>query len=75
MGGWLFSGDLFLSPYVKVLRIDENPHQVIASLRKVLALPISTVYDSGGKVVEDGRGVHLLRSAAGCSDAKARSAS
>ena len=53
--GWLFSGDLFLSPYVKVLRIDENPHQVIASLRKVLALPITTVFDSGGKVVEDGR--------------------
>ncbi len=53
--GWLFSGDLFLSPYVKVLRLDENPHQVIASLRKVLALPITTVFCGSGKVVEDGR--------------------
>ena len=54
--GWLFSGDLFLSPYVKVLRADETPHRIIASLRMVLALPITTVFDGGGKVVEDGRG-------------------
>lgn len=53
--GWLFSGDLFLSPYVKVLRVDEDPHQIIASLRKVLTLPFTTVFCSGGKVVEDGK--------------------
>lgn len=53
--GWLFSGDLFLSPYVKVLRADEDPHQVIASLRKVLALPITTVFCGSGKVVDDGK--------------------
>lgn len=53
--GWLFSGDLFLSPYVKVLRLDENPHEIIASLRKVLALPVTTVFCAGGKIVEDGR--------------------
>jgi len=53
--GWLFAGDLFLSPYVKVLRLDENPHQTIASLHRVLALPVTTVFCAGGKVVEDGR--------------------
>lgn len=53
--GWLFGGDLFLSPYVKVLRLDENPHQIIASLRKVLALPITTLFCAGGRIVEDGR--------------------
>lgn len=53
--GWLFSGDLFLSPYVKVLRRDENAHQIIASLRTVLTLPVSTVFCASGKVVEDGR--------------------
>ncbi|MDQ7843418.1 MAG: MBL fold metallo-hydrolase [Armatimonadota bacterium] len=53
--GWLFAGDLFLSPYVKVMRLDENPHQTIASLRRVLALPVTTLFCAGGKVVEDGR--------------------
>ncbi len=53
--GWLFSGDLFLSPYVKVLRRDENPHQIIASLRRVLDLPVTTVFCASGKVVPDGR--------------------
>jgi len=40
---------------LKVLRADENPHQVLASFRKVLALPITTVFDGGGKVVDNGR--------------------
>jgi glyoxylase-like metal-dependent hydrolase (beta-lactamase superfamily II) len=53
--GWLFSGDLFLSPYVKVLRRDENPHHIIASLRRVLELPVTTVFCASGKVVPDGR--------------------
>ncbi|MDR7402004.1 MAG: MBL fold metallo-hydrolase [Armatimonadota bacterium] len=53
--GWLFSGDLFLSPYVKVARRDENPHQTIASLRRVLELRVTTVFCASGKVVADGR--------------------
>jgi glyoxylase-like metal-dependent hydrolase (beta-lactamase superfamily II) len=53
--GWLFAGDLFLSAYVKVLRSDEDPHQTIASLRRVLALPVTTLFCASGKVVEDGR--------------------
>lgn len=53
--GWLLAGDLFLSPYVKVLRQDEDPHRTIASLRAVLALPITTLFCASGKVIEDGR--------------------
>lgn len=53
--GWLFAGDLFLSARVKVLRSDENPHQTIASLRAVLALPVTTLFCASGKVLEDGR--------------------
>lgn len=52
--GWLFGGDLFLSPYVKVMRLDEDPHATIASLRKVLALPMTTLFCAGGRIVEDG---------------------
>ena len=53
--GWLFAGDLFLSAHVKVLRSDEDPHQTIASLRSVLALPVTTLFCASGKVIEDGR--------------------
>jgi len=53
--GWLFSGDLFLSPYVKVMRLDEDPHETIASLRRVLALPVTTLFCASGRIIEDGR--------------------
>lgn len=53
--GWLFGGDLYLSAYVKVLRQDEDPHQTIASLRAVLSLPITTLFCSSGKIIENGR--------------------
>lgn len=53
--GWLFAGDLYLSAYVKVLRQDENPHQTIASLRSILALPVTTLFCASGKIIEDGR--------------------
>jgi len=53
---WLFSGDLFLSPFVKVMRADEDPHALITSLRRVLALPVEVVLCSSGRIVEDGGG-------------------
>jgi glyoxylase-like metal-dependent hydrolase (beta-lactamase superfamily II) len=52
---WLFAGDLYLSAHVKVLRQDESPHHTIASLRTVLALPVTTLLCAGGKILEDGR--------------------
>ena len=54
--GWLFAGDLYLAAQVKVLRTDEDPHGTIASLRRVLALPVTTLYCASGKIIEDGRG-------------------
>ena len=53
--GWLFGGDLYLSARVKVLREDEDPHETIASLRRVLALPVTTLFCASGKIIEDGR--------------------
>lgn len=53
--GWLFAGDLYLSAQVKVLRLDEDPHQTIASLRAVLGLPVTTLLCASGKIIEDGR--------------------
>ncbi len=53
--GWLFAGDLYLGARVRVLRTDEHPHDTIASLRRVLALPITTLFCASGKIVDDGR--------------------
>jgi endoribonuclease LACTB2 len=35
---WLFSGDLYLAPRLKVLRADEDVHALADSLRKMIAL-------------------------------------
>ena len=41
---WLFAGDLFLAPRLKVLRSDENVTELISSLRKLLELPDCTLF-------------------------------
>jgi len=41
---WLFAGDLYLAPTVKVLRSDENVTALMASLRKLMELPDSTLF-------------------------------
>lgn len=49
--GWLFGGDLFLSVKVKVLKYDENIHDWIDSLKKVVDLPMSCYFCSSGKII------------------------
>ncbi len=48
--GWLFTGDLFLSPRVKVASPFDDPWQILASLRKVQALDFDRLYCGHGQV-------------------------
>lgn len=52
--GWLFSGDLFIHERARYLRVDENAHQILASLRRVLALRPRLLICSHAGFVEDG---------------------
>jgi len=51
--GWLFSGDLFLSVKVRVLRTDEDIVAAMASLRQVVALPLQRLFCGSGKILEN----------------------
>ena len=44
--GWLFTGDAFLHPKIKVLRNDEDFHQILSSLKKMKALKPSFLFCS-----------------------------
>jgi len=52
--GWLFSGDLFIHERARYLRVDEDAHQILASLRRVLALRPRLLICSHAGFVEDG---------------------
>lgn len=52
---YLFSGDLYISRKLKMLRIDENLQQLVDSLKKVLALDFQTVFCPHAGVIEDGK--------------------
>lgn len=48
---WLFSGDLYLAPKLKVLRADEDVHALLESLRRVIALePVVLFCQHRGRV-------------------------
>jgi glyoxylase-like metal-dependent hydrolase (beta-lactamase superfamily II) len=51
--GWLFSGDLFLSVKVRVLRYDEDVLAAMDSLRRVIALPLQRLFCGSGKVFDN----------------------
>lgn len=59
--GWLFGGDLFLSVKVRVLRFDEDVQAAIASLRKVVSLPLSRLFCGSGRVLENPNEVLRLK--------------
>ncbi|MEA1960686.1 MAG: MBL fold metallo-hydrolase [Bacillota bacterium] len=52
--GWLFSGDLYISDTVNVMRSDENVPQIIHTLEKLLHESFDTIYCASGNVVENG---------------------
>ncbi|MCI0698935.1 MBL fold metallo-hydrolase [candidate division KSB1 bacterium] len=51
--GWLFSGDLFLSVKVRVLRLDEDVYALMDSLRRVINLPLARLFCGSGKVLDN----------------------
>jgi glyoxylase-like metal-dependent hydrolase (beta-lactamase superfamily II) len=51
--GWLFSGDLFLSVKVRVLRADEDILALMGSLRQIIALPMQRLFCGSGKILEN----------------------
>jgi glyoxylase-like metal-dependent hydrolase (beta-lactamase superfamily II) len=53
---WLFSGDLFIHEQACYLRVDEDAHQILASLRRILALRPQLLICSHAGFVEDGCG-------------------
>jgi glyoxylase-like metal-dependent hydrolase (beta-lactamase superfamily II) len=52
--GWLFTGDLYLAPRLKVLRDDEDVHAMIRSLQRLVALAPAVVFCQHRGVVDDG---------------------
>jgi len=55
--GWLFSGDLFIHEQARYLRVDEDAKEILASLRRVLALQPHLLICSHAGFVEDACGV------------------
>jgi ribonuclease/clavin/mitogillin len=52
--GWLFTGDLFLAERLRYLRDDEDLASLIASLEKVVRLPLTRVFCAHRGPVRDG---------------------
>jgi glyoxylase-like metal-dependent hydrolase (beta-lactamase superfamily II) len=57
--GWLFSGDAYIGGRDRALRAGYDIHDVIASLKKLAALPVETIFAGSGSVHDDAR--QLLR--------------
>lgn len=53
--GRLFTGDLFVSPKTRVMMKKESVPLIMASLRKLLALPFTSVFCSHAGFLENGR--------------------
>lgn len=53
--GWLFSGDLYISPSLKYLRSDENLADLICSIQKVMAYDFDVIFCPHKGVVTDGK--------------------
>lgn len=58
--GWLFAGDLFIGERIKFFRSDENIHQQIDSLEKVLALDFDALFCAHNPCPQNGKR-HLAR--------------
>lgn len=53
--GYFFSGDLFISRKLKLLRSDENLQQLLQSIDKVLKLDFETLFCPHGGIIEQGK--------------------
>ena len=48
--GWLFTGDLFVGGRDRALRADYDIWEIIASLKRIAALPVTTLYPGSARV-------------------------
>jgi glyoxylase-like metal-dependent hydrolase (beta-lactamase superfamily II) len=53
--GWLFSGDAYIGGRDRALRQGNDIHGIIASLKKLAALPVRLIFSGSGTVRADGR--------------------
>lgn len=53
--GWLFTGDLFVSPKQNIAFIDDNVSQHITSLEKIMQLDFDTIFCAHAGVRENGK--------------------
>jgi glyoxylase-like metal-dependent hydrolase (beta-lactamase superfamily II) len=49
---WLFSGDLFISERLRYLREDEDIYSAINSLKKIVSLPLKTMFCSFSGMID-----------------------
>ncbi len=52
--GWLFSGDLHVAEKTLVYQPNDNFHQILASLKKLLPLNIKEIYDAHRGLISNG---------------------
>jgi glyoxylase-like metal-dependent hydrolase (beta-lactamase superfamily II) len=52
--GWLFSGDAYIGGKDRALREGYNIHDIIASLKKLAALPVQAIFAGSGSVRTEG---------------------
>ncbi|MRG86534.1 MBL fold metallo-hydrolase [Salinibacillus xinjiangensis] len=53
--GWLFSGDLYVTPYPKVFLKEESVSAYIESLKKIKTLDFDTLFCGHGGVIQNGK--------------------
>jgi len=53
--GYVFSGDLYIAPRLKLLRSDENLEQLLSSIEKILALDFNILFCPHGGVIKQGK--------------------
>lgn len=53
--GWLFSADLYIANYLKMLRIDEHVPTLLESINKIIASDFETIICPHRGIVEDGK--------------------
>ena len=58
--GWLFSGDLYIAPDLDTQLPDVDGPDWINSLEKVLALPVTALFDAHGTILHGADAVHQL---------------
>ena len=53
--GWLFGGDVFVHPYIKYLRWEENPYETLRSLYRLLTYDFDTLFCGHAGIVTDAK--------------------